>query len=205
MAGRLHCLILRGARGLVARCWTPDARLNGQRFTDARLVAGDRLTLGPIELEVLAPEIEPERGQAIEPPDQAEQMLEDLEQQRLEMRAQLEARAAQLERDQLAWNAERAKEESLLAEQRSELDRLQAEAHHEQERRAAAAIDDGVRRSREHQLERQTRELQIAQSELAHREAGIRQAEANWELLEQELTERRADLEAQHAARPPPA
>jgi hypothetical protein len=49
---RMHCLILRGARGTVVRRWSPDTRLNGQSFTDAPLCLGDRLTLGPVELEV---------------------------------------------------------------------------------------------------------------------------------------------------------
>jgi hypothetical protein len=49
----LHCLILRGARGTVARCWSGGTRLNGERFADARLSAGDRLAIGPIELEVI--------------------------------------------------------------------------------------------------------------------------------------------------------
>lgn len=49
----LQCVILRGLRGTVARCWSAGTRLNGQPFTDAQLAAGDRLAIGPIELEVL--------------------------------------------------------------------------------------------------------------------------------------------------------
>ena len=49
----LHCLILRGPAGAVVRCWSPDTRLNGQAFTDAELVSGDRLSIGSIDLEVL--------------------------------------------------------------------------------------------------------------------------------------------------------
>jgi Inner membrane component of T3SS, cytoplasmic domain len=50
----LHCLILRGSLGTVVRSWSARTRLNGQRFSDALLVAGDRLKIGPIELEVLS-------------------------------------------------------------------------------------------------------------------------------------------------------
>ena len=50
----MHCLLLRGSRGTVARAWAPNIRLNGINFTDAPLVAGDRLKIGPIELEVVA-------------------------------------------------------------------------------------------------------------------------------------------------------
>jgi hypothetical protein len=50
----LHCVILCGSRGTVIRCWDADTRLNGHTFSDALLVVGDRLTIGPIELEVVA-------------------------------------------------------------------------------------------------------------------------------------------------------
>ena len=50
----LQCVILRGARGTLARCWSRGTKLNGEYFVDAPLAAGDRLSIGPIELEVLA-------------------------------------------------------------------------------------------------------------------------------------------------------
>jgi hypothetical protein len=50
----MHCLVLCGPRGTVARAWAPNTRLNGHDFTDAPLVDGDRLKVGPIELEVMA-------------------------------------------------------------------------------------------------------------------------------------------------------
>ncbi len=40
---------------MVVRSWHPDTRLNGRPFADARLAAGDRLRVGPIEFEVLGP------------------------------------------------------------------------------------------------------------------------------------------------------
>lgn len=49
----LHCLIIRGAKSTVIRRWNGDTRLNGRTFTDAELAPGDRLGIGPIELEVL--------------------------------------------------------------------------------------------------------------------------------------------------------
>ncbi len=51
----LHCLILRGSARTVVRCWAPDTLLNGRAFRDAELNVGDRLAIGPIELEVLEP------------------------------------------------------------------------------------------------------------------------------------------------------
>ncbi|RMG04619.1 MAG: hypothetical protein D6741_00710 [Planctomycetota bacterium] len=47
----LHCLVLRGSRHAVVRAWHPDTRLNGRSVRDAVLTSGDRLTLGPVELE----------------------------------------------------------------------------------------------------------------------------------------------------------
>ena len=55
----LHCLILRGRAETVIRRWAPDTRLNGQPFSDAPLLVGDRLSIGPIEFEVLDPSVQP--------------------------------------------------------------------------------------------------------------------------------------------------
>ena len=51
--GPLHCLILRGEGGTVVRRWSADTRLNGRAFSDAVIAPGDRLSVGPIELEVV--------------------------------------------------------------------------------------------------------------------------------------------------------
>ncbi len=66
----LHCLLLRGPAATVVRCWSPDTRLNHKFFSDAPLSSGDRLSVGPIELEVLdvgtpapAPRPQPEHPQ----------------------------------------------------------------------------------------------------------------------------------------------
>ncbi|MCC7085710.1 MAG: hypothetical protein IT427_11970 [Pirellulales bacterium] len=50
----VHCMILRGREQTIARCWSPDTRCNGRAFKDARLSTGDRLGIGPLELEVVA-------------------------------------------------------------------------------------------------------------------------------------------------------
>lgn len=49
----LHCVLIRKAARTVVRRWSTDTRLNGASFTDAPLNAGDRLSIGPIEFEVL--------------------------------------------------------------------------------------------------------------------------------------------------------
>lgn len=48
----VHCLILRGALGTVVRRLAADCRLNGAAFSEALLHTGDRLAIGPFELEV---------------------------------------------------------------------------------------------------------------------------------------------------------
>ena len=72
----LDCVIFRGSHGTVVRSWSTNNRLNGQDFVDAPLVAGDRLKVGPIELEVLpvttvASEAPMEETAAIEEIDKA--------------------------------------------------------------------------------------------------------------------------------------
>ena len=49
----VHCIILRGQRGAVVRCVAPGTTLNGMQIQDAAIFAGDRLRIGPYELEVL--------------------------------------------------------------------------------------------------------------------------------------------------------
>ena len=53
----LHCLILRGHDRTIVRRWAPDTRLNDDAFEDATLNPGDRLTIGPIGLDVIEAEL----------------------------------------------------------------------------------------------------------------------------------------------------
>lgn len=49
----VHCMVLRGPRAAVVRRMSADTLLNGQSFTDADLNEGDRLRVGPVEVDVL--------------------------------------------------------------------------------------------------------------------------------------------------------
>jgi hypothetical protein len=49
----VHCLVLRGRGGAIVRRWAADTRLNGRAFGESPLRPGDRLTVGPVELEVV--------------------------------------------------------------------------------------------------------------------------------------------------------
>ncbi len=50
----LHCLMVRGRGGVVVRRWSDKTKLNGEDFTVSWMWPGDRLGLGPIELELLS-------------------------------------------------------------------------------------------------------------------------------------------------------
>jgi hypothetical protein len=50
----IECLILRGPQAAAIRAWAPGVRLNGQEVGDALLQIGDRIGIGPVELEILA-------------------------------------------------------------------------------------------------------------------------------------------------------
>jgi hypothetical protein len=49
----MHCLVVRGSAATIVRRWATDTRLNGRSFDESELVAGDRLSLGPVELVVV--------------------------------------------------------------------------------------------------------------------------------------------------------
>jgi hypothetical protein len=51
----LECLIVHDDDGLRVRRWSDATLVNGEPFDDVRLSAGDMLTLGPVDLEVVGP------------------------------------------------------------------------------------------------------------------------------------------------------
>ena len=55
----VHCLIVRGKMRTVVRRFRGDTRLNDADFSDTELRPGDRLAIGPVELEVLRTGSEP--------------------------------------------------------------------------------------------------------------------------------------------------
>ncbi len=110
----VHCLLLRGPAATVARCWSADTRLNGASFDDAVLSCGDRLSIGPIELEVL------EVG-ATSPARQPSIDEEETERAASRQHEQFAARLAELEAEQNALTTERddlAARRNALAEER---------------------------------------------------------------------------------------
>ncbi len=96
----LHCLLLRGSAATIVRCWSSDTRLNGKFFTDSVLAPNDRLSVGPIELEVL------DVG-ATSPVQEWEIQHEELRNAANRQREQLAARSAELEAERNALATER--------------------------------------------------------------------------------------------------
>ena len=133
----LHCLLLRGPAATVVRCWSADTRLNDRSFTDAVLSSGDRLGIGPIELEVLGvgatslarePEIEQEETQraADEQREQLAARLAELEAERNALAAErdgLEAQRNALAEERRQWQAEQEETQREIDEQREQLAR----------------------------------------------------------------------------------
>ena len=85
----------------MVRSWSPDTRLNGRGFTDAQLLKGDRLSIGPIELEVV------DASQAY-PPATAAADTRDAETALAALRAQLDVERRQLAAEWVQLAAERA-------------------------------------------------------------------------------------------------
>lgn len=62
----MQCLIAYDGESLRVRRWAENSYLNGEVFDDAELTAGDVLTLGPVDLEVV------QTVEAVEPPETEE-------------------------------------------------------------------------------------------------------------------------------------
>jgi type III secretion system (T3SS) inner membrane Yop/YscD-like protein len=53
--GPMHCLIVRDDEGVRVSRWSSETLLNGRPFKEAPLTGGDCLSIGPIDLEIIAP------------------------------------------------------------------------------------------------------------------------------------------------------
>ena len=218
----VHCLVVRGPEATIIRCWDTDTRINGRAFTDANLNVGDRLSIGPIEFEVLHTAIshaapsnrEPEGDSRVASVRSAEQ---EAEQQRLqEVGETLDAKAADLERQQESLANERNKLES----EKAGIQRLkdQFDNEKEQERRnlsqtkeeldAKAARLDADREALKKQrqelaqeaelLKKQQQELQQEGASLEKQRQEFHQEAESLEKPRQEMLEGIESLEKQH-------
>ncbi len=193
----LHCLVLRGPAGAVVRRLSPDTLLNHGAFADAPLKSGDRLGLGPIELEVLGIGAEARQSPRIETTD-AERAEPDA---RLD---ELDARGRELDEQHRRRLAEQEETRRELDEQHSLLDARAAELDTRQnalaeelnrlrnEQKSLAEQRDALR-AEQNTLTEQRDALQAEHKSLAEERDALR-AEQN------SLTEQRDTLQAEQKA-----
>jgi hypothetical protein len=186
----IHCLILRGLNGAVIRRWSPGTLLNGGAFVDAPLHAGDRISVGHFEMEVL----EAMAAESNPPPSQVPSADEHI--------ARLESRIAELE-EPIAAADDHAPRTIAFDEVGAA---AKAEADDRVERERAAAVEKaiaGVRQELEQQLAQAREEFDrareawqqadVTRAELAERCAS---ADADCRQLRAELVEERRQSEA---------
>ena len=209
----LHCLLLRGRAGAVARCWSPDTRLNHKSFTDADLSSGDRLSVGPIDLEVLdvgttsfdrkldsddarQPGMDEQREQLAAHLAELETERNALSEQHRQWQAEQDAtqRDADERRDQLAARiAELETERNTLA---AEQDNIEAQRNtFAEERRQWQAKQEATQRDADEQrdqLAARIAELEAERNNIDAQRNTIDEDRRQWQ-AEQEATQRAAD------------
>lgn len=205
----LHCLIVEGPEGLRVRSWVSDTTLNGARFEESALVAGDCLSLGAVELEIVDPRVAMSQPRAVEVPAAkltgAEQIRAGRDQSRARSRQLLEAlrqeRAIRQERcAQLAErNEQLGFEIGELSAQVNELTLSQTEAAKERHELAdeCAALEEQHRQLIEASNRLQSEIGQVAK-EKARADEQIQQLAEEKSRLANEvghLTNQKAELE----------
>lgn len=167
----LHCIVQRGDTGPTVRRWSPDTQLNGRAFNDALLMTGDRLQIGPIELEVVdEAELAARNRQAAVmevspggPPPLADLASEIAGQIRSDLRRDKDLRKRRLQRKRLHEAKQRVK-------------RLEADLQR------SAQVSQRL----EYETSRLLSETKIAQHERLHAETQLAQAEARLSRVQQE-------------------
>lgn len=203
----LHCLILRGPGGLAAKAWSRDTTLNGRAFSDAQLNAGDRLTIGPIELEILAAGVSTQSPSDRSGDQQLRlQRLERTAREEAQQRAQLAAQVA--EREQFVGELQKR-----LAETESLVERLRQESLATPVTSAPPAVDPDSLLELEalkHQAEELAAQFDLARTSFATErdawqvergrlEFAVAEAERRLEMLTATLNQARAEFADQQA------
>jgi chromosome segregation ATPase len=189
----LHCLLLRGPAATIARCWSSDTRLNDTFFSDAVLSSNDRLSIGPIELQVL------DVG-ATSPVEVWDMQREELQRAASRQREQLAARSAELEAEGNALAAQRDD----LETQRNALadDRWQWQARQEEIQRQIAEQREQLA-SRLAELEPQANAFAAERGDLEARRNALAEEQRQWQAqqaeIQQNIDRQREQLKAQLA------
>ncbi|MEN6458300.1 MAG: FHA domain-containing protein [Thermoguttaceae bacterium] len=156
----MHCLVLRGSRATIVRRWSADTRLNEQAFTDAELSKGDRLAIGPVELEIVdlgTPSIASDRS---EPNDSANWQPSDAEDANAAARRQW-----QVERDETQRELDEQRDQ--LADQSIELQSLRRAISEDRtavERQQTAWLQE--KQEAEQEISRQRQDIERQRAEL---------------------------------------
>ncbi|MCD4726746.1 MAG: hypothetical protein K8R46_03730, partial [Pirellulales bacterium] len=177
----LHCLVVRGRAGAVVRRWAADTLLNHQAFDDAPLLPGDRLSVGPVELEVLGVGADPQQPPETSHSDDSARL------------AELETERQSLDGQRRQWQAEQEESQRKLDEQLSQFTAQAAEL--EAQRNALAEQRRQWETEREHsttQATAQTEQLQTRLAELETERQSLKQQRRQWQ-IEQEDTQRKLD------------
>jgi hypothetical protein len=201
-----HCLIVRGPRATVIRRWTSDTLLNGADFTDAELVPGDRLRIGPIEFEVLGVPRSPDAPLAAG----IEACQQELDRRAAELDAREQEFARRAEEIQ-SRAAEQASQPEQLSRRAEELEakagRLEVKARElddQAERlgsraREVQTHDDRLKKAR-HDLDAQSEQLAARDRELESQAEELDKLAERLAAQAEELEAERAELEARLAA-----
>jgi hypothetical protein len=219
----LHCLILRGPNGAVIRRWSPDTRLNGGTFNNAPLSAGDRLSIGSLEFEIIntgeiaaplpadtAPNSDRDKQdqaqiQSLKKIELESKQLESREKQIRHKEESIDLRTKELEQTATALRAEQNK----FAEERRQWDELR-NASLKDESRHKSADDEQLSRLKTQLAELESQkntwtsqqnqwqaEQGSSQKQLQDSQRQIDERTAELHALSAELDARRAKLDAQ--------
>lgn len=181
----LHCLILRGRQAAIIRRWSSGTYLNGGCFTDSPLREGDRISIGPVELEVVSG-TEPSAAAAREvdhPCDDSPDLVAALESRIAQLEAELAADEVSAgeaasetadahqglvsqqelyrELDRARENLERERQEGETHRHRLEDQLAQAKQQTESLRKQLAEAEDRQRSFSERDVVRQTELAQV--------------------------------------------
>jgi len=190
----LHCLIVRGPAAAVIRRWHPDTRLNGRAFTESLLSPGDRLSVGPLEFEVLEALGLGKPSESVDvPPAGLEE--EDIAGDSTGQVSPLAAKGKALDEERRKWETERAAAEKALAAQTKRLETLQAELT-----AARQALEQQTDQWQAKQAEAEKR-LQAQQAELAAARQAFQEQCDRWNAArakaEEDLKARQQSLDNQ--------
>ncbi len=183
----VHCVVFHGAERTIVRRWSSDTRLNGHAFTDAELCPGDRLSIGPIELDVLETGAVPAAREVLRSSRELDRRNTDADRDRGSLQAPQEGLQAPQEGLQASRESLQAKRDQNDDQEQ----RLQAETERLQ------ASEENLRASREKlQLEEDNlrAELTEQRSRLDEERASIQEEHAQLDAERASLNEARKAL-----------